>query len=138
MIKQAIAVNRPDPDDPVDVLTKVGGLDLAAMCGAYLGAAASRVPAVIDGFISAAAALCALRMCPEAGKAMLASHVSAEPAGQILMDALGLAAPVHARLRLGEGSGAVMLLPMLDMALALYHSGQSFERLGVEAYTPQN
>lgn len=138
VIKQAIAVNRPDPDDPVDVLTKVGGLDLAAMCGAYLGAAASRVPAVIDGFISAAAALCALRMCPEAGKAMLASHVSAEPAGQILMDALGLAAPVHARLRLGEGSGAVMLLPMLDMALALYHSGQSFERLGVEAYTPQN
>ena len=56
----------------------------------------------------------------------------------ILMDALGLAAPVHAHLRLGEGSGAVMLLPMLDMALALYHSGQSFERLGVEAYTPQN
>ena len=138
VIKQAIALNSPDPCDPADVLTKVGGLDLAAMCGAYLGAAASRVPAVIDGFISAAAALCALRMCPEAGKAMLASHVSAEPAGEILMDALGLTAPVHARLRLGEGSGAVMLLPMLDMALGLYHSGQSFERLGVEAYTPQN
>ena len=138
VIEQAIAVNRPDPGDPADVLAKVGGLDLAAMCGAYLGAAAYRIPAVVDGFISAAAALCALRMCPEAGKAMLASHVSAEPAGQILMDALGLEAPIRARLRLGEGSGAVMLLPMLDMALALYHSGQSFERLGVEAYTPQN
>ena len=97
VIKQAIALNSPDPDDPADVLTKVGGLDLAAMCGAYLGAAASRVPAVIDGFISAAAALCALRMCPEAGKAMLASHVSGEPAGQILMDALG-----HASARRGS------------------------------------
>ncbi len=138
VIEQAIAVNRPDPDNPVDVLAKVGGLDLAAMCGAYLGAAAYCVPAVIDGFISAAAALCALRMCPAAGKAMLASHVSAEPAGQILMDALGLEAPICARLCLGEGSGAVALLPLLDMALAVYHSGQSFKRLGIEAYTPQN
>jgi nicotinate-nucleotide--dimethylbenzimidazole phosphoribosyltransferase len=137
-IERAITVNRPDPGDAVDVLAKVGGLDLAAMCGACLGAASCRVPAVIDGFISAAAALCALRMCPTAIKAMLASHVSAEPADRLVMDALDLEAPVRARLRLGEGSGAVALLPLLDMALAVYHSGQSFARLGVEAYVPQN
>ena len=137
-IARAVSVNRPDPDDPVDVLAKLGGLDLAAMCGAYLGAAAAKTPAVIDGFISAAAALCALRLCPGAEKVLLASHVSAEPAGQRLLDALGLAAPIRAGLRLGEGSGAVLLLPMLDMALAVYHSGQSFGRLGIEAYVPQN
>ncbi len=136
-VAQAIAYNRPDPADPEEVLQTVGGLDLAAMCGAYIGAAAYRIPAVIDGFISAAAALCALRMCPAAGKAMLASHVSAEPAGRMLMNALGLEAPIHAGMRLGEGSGAVMMLPMLDLALSVYSSGQSFGRLGIEAYTPQ-
>ena len=137
-VEQALAVNRPDPRDPVDVLARVGGLDLAAMCGAYLGAAACGAPAVIDGFISAAAALCALRLCAAARKALFASHVSAEPAGRRLMEALGLQAPIHGGLRLGEGSGAVMLLPLLDMALSLYRSGQSFDSLGIEAYTPQN
>ena len=96
-----------------------------------------RIPAVIDGFISAAAALCALRLCPEAGKAMLASHVASEPAGELLLHALGLQAPIHAGMRLGEGAARWMLLPLLDMALTLYRSGQSFERLGIEAYIPQ-
>lgn len=137
-IRAALAVNRPDPHDPADVLTRVGGLDLAAMCGACLGAAACNTPAVVDGFISAAAALCALRLCPAAEKALFASHVSAEPAGRLLLDALGLPAPICGGMRLGEGGGAVMLLPMLDMALSLYRSGQSFDRLGIEAYTPQN
>ena len=86
----------------------------------------------------AVAALCALQLCPEAEKAMLASHVSAEKSGAEVLDSFGLSAPIRAGMRLGEGSGAVMLLPLLDMALALYRSGQSFERLGVEAYTPQN
>ena len=137
VIERALAQNSPDERDAVDVLTKVGGLDLAAMCGAYLGAAAANVPAVVDGFISAAAALCALRLSPGVKKALLASHVSSEPAGELLLHALGLRAPLHADMRLGEGSGAVMLLPLLDMALTLYRSGQSFERLGIEAYIPQ-
>jgi len=136
-ITRALELNRPDPNDPVDVMTKVGGLDLAAMCGAYLGAAACKCPAVIDGYISAAAALCALRLCPMAEKALLPSHSSGEQNGAELLKALGLQAPVHAEMRLGEGSGAVMLLPLLDMALSLYRSGQSFDRLGIEAYTPQ-
>ena len=137
-IARALQINKPDPKDVVDVLAKVGGLDLASMCGAYLGAAACNTPAVIDGFISAVAALCALQLCPEAEKAMLASHVSAEKSGAEVLDSFGLSAPIRAGMRLGEGSGAVMLLPLLDMALALYRSGQSFERLGIEAYIPQN
>ena len=136
-IARALELNRPDPNDPVDVMTKVGGLDLAAMCGAYLGAAACKSPTVIDGYISAAAALCALRLCPTAEKALLPSHSSGEQNGAGLLEALGLKAPIHAQMRLGEGSGAVMLLPLLDMALSLYRSGQSFDRLGIEAYTPQ-
>lgn len=137
-IRHALSVNRPNADDPVDVLTKVGGLDLSGMCGAFLGAAACGVGAVIDGMISAAAALCAFRLCPAAKKAMLASHVSAEPAGEALIRALELQAPIRAGLRLGEGSGAVALLPLLDMAMAVYKSGQTFERLGIEAYTRQD
>ena len=70
-------------------------------------------------------------------KAILLSHVSAEPAGEKLLEALGLEAPIRARLRLGEGSGAVLLLPLLDMAMELYNSGQDFECLGIEAYVPQ-
>ena len=137
-IERALRVNEPDPADPVDVLSKVGGLDLAAMCGAFLGAAACRRGAVIDGMISAAAALCAARICSTATAAMFASHVSAEPAGALLLRTLGLEAPISAGLRLGEGSGAVLLLPLLRMALLEYNSGQSFERLGIEAYVPQS
>ena len=136
-IHRAIDVNTPDPSDPVDVLMKVGGLDIAAMCGAFLGGAAYRVPVVVDGFISSVAALCALRMCPDAKKAMVASHVSAEPAGARVLEALGLQPLISAAMRLGEGSGAVAALPLLDMAFAVYHSGHTFENLGIDAYTPQ-
>ncbi len=137
-VRRALAVNRPEPSDVVDVLAKIGGLDLAAMCGAFLGAAVARLPVVVDGFICAVAALCAQRLCPGAEAAMLASHVSAEPAGALVLQAIGLEAPIRAGMRLGEGSGAVALLPLLDMALAVYNSGQTFDRLGIEAYVPQN
>ena len=137
-VRRAIAVNAPDADDPIDVLTRVGGLELAAMCGAFLGGAAYRVPVVMDGVISAAAALCAVRLCPGARGAILPSHESAEPAGRLLLDALDFKPLLTAELHLGEGSGAVAALPLLDMALSVYHSGQTFGRLGIEAYTPQN
>lgn len=137
-IESALRVNAPDQNDPIDVLQKVGGLDLAAMCGAFLGAAAVRLPVVIDGYICATAALCAARLCPESVHALLASHVSAEPAAKQVLRELGLDAPIAAGLRLGEGSGAVALLPLLDLALAVYNSGQTFDRLGIDAYTPQN
>ena len=135
-VASALACNTPDPTDPIDVLSKVGGLDLAALCGAFLGAASARVPAVIDGVISAAAALCAYRLCPRARAAMLASHVSSEPAAAVLLEALGLCAPISAGMHLGEGTGALMLMPLLDMAWEVYQNGQNFERLGIEAYQP--
>ena len=137
-IERALAHNGPDPRDPVDVIAKVGGLDIAGLCGVFLGGALYRVPVVIDGFISGAAALCAARLCPRAGFAMQASHVSAEPAGRMMLDALGLEPLISAGMRLGEGSGAVAALPLLDMALSVYQSGQTFSHIGMDAYTPQS
>ncbi len=137
-VERAAAVNRPDPADPVDVLCKVGGFDLAGLCGLFLGGALYRVPVVLDGFITCAAALCAVRLCPRAEYALIASHVSAEPAGRMLLDALGLKPMITAGMRLGEGGGAVAALPLLDMALAVYTSGNTFGRLGMDAYTPQS
>ena len=137
-VREALRRNRPDRKDPIDVLAKVGGLDLAAMCGAYLGAAACGMAAVTDGLISTVAALCAMRLCPAAEKALFASHLSSEPAAAAVLEATGLQAPVRAGLHLGEGSGAVMLLPLLNMALRVYRSGLDFARLGIDAYVPQN
>ena len=82
-------------------------------------------------------AVCAARLCPEAGKAMFASHVSAEPAGRLVLDALGKQPLIAAGMRLGEGTGAVCAIPMLDMALALYQDGTTFDGTGIQAYTPQ-
>ncbi len=137
VIEKAIAVNRPDPEDPLDVLSKLGGFDIAGMVGAFLGGAIYRVPIIIDGFISAVAALIAKRLCPNAVCAMFPSHVSAEPAGMMVLNALGLTPLINAAMRLGEGSGAVVLLPILDMALAVYNEMRTFEDTGIEAYTPQ-
>ncbi len=136
-IETAIAVNKPDPADPLDVLAKVGGFDIAGMCGIFLGGALYRVPVLMDGFISTVAALCALRLCPEAGKAVFASHVSAEPAGRLVLDAMGKKPLITAEMRLGEGTGAVAAIPLLDMALSLYSDGTTFDSTGIEAYQPQ-
>ena len=134
-IKRAIEINCPNPEDPLDVLCKVGGLDIAGIVGAFLGGAIYRVPVVIDGFISGAAALIALRLCPEARCAMFASHVSAEPAGQMMMEGLGFSPMIHAGMCLGEGTGAVSLFPLLDMGLAVYHEMSNFEEARIETYT---
>ena len=134
VLETALAVNRPDPKDPVDVLRKVGGFDLAGLCGICLGGAYYRIPVLLDGLITCAAALCAVRLCPEAQNALLASHVSAEPAARLLLEALGLEAPMAAGLRLGEGSGALAALKLLDAALSVYNSGHTFGHLGIEAY----
>ena len=136
-IRRAIGTNRPDPGDPVDVLRKVGGLDLAALCGECLGGAAARIPVLLDGSITNAAALCAVRLCPDVRDALIASHISQEPAAKVLLDALNLTPCISAGLRLGEGGGAVLALPLLDQALAVYRSGHTFGQLGIEAYTPQ-
>ncbi|MCR5136811.1 MAG: nicotinate-nucleotide--dimethylbenzimidazole phosphoribosyltransferase [Oscillospiraceae bacterium] len=134
VIRQALTRCTADRNDPIGLIAELGGLDIAGMCGAFIGAAACRVPVIMDGCISAAAALCAARLCPGVKTALLASHVSAEPAGRMILRELGLHAPIDAGLRLGEGSGALMLMPLLDMVIRVYQSGQSFERLGIDPY----
>lgn len=136
-IKRGIEVNQPDPNDALDVLAKLGGFDIAGMAGLFLGGALYRVPIMVDGFISALAALVAARLCPASTCAMLASHVSAEVAAKLVLDKLGLEPLIHARMRLGEGTGAVCALPLLDMALAVYSEMVSFDDIHIEAYTPQ-
>lgn len=135
-IERAIAVNRPDPADVLDVLAKVGGFDLAGLCGVFLGGALYQVPVLADGFISTVAALCAVRLCPKAEKAVLASHVSAEPAGHLILDALNRSPLITAGMRLGEGTGAVAAMPLLDMACAVYSESYTFEQGGIEHYVP--
>lgn len=133
-ILRGIAVNKPDPDDPLDVLAKVGGFDIAAMAGAFLGGALYRVPVVMDGLISSIAALCAARICPLVKDYLIASHVTAEPAGKYIMEELGLDPMIHGNLRLGEGTGAVALFPMLDLAESVYYNAATFDGIKVEAY----
>lgn len=133
-IKKAIEVNQPIPSDVLDVLSKVGGFDIAGMTGAFLGGALYGVPVIIDGFISGVAALCAIKLCPYVKDYLLPSHISAEPAGQLLMETLGLEPVIHANMRLGEGTGAVALLPLLDMAASVYNNAASFDDIHVEAY----
>jgi len=136
-IERALSVNQPDANDSVDVLAKVGGLEIAGMAGAFLGGVKHRVPVVIDGVISAVAALVAARICPEAKDFMLPSHMSREPAAIRIMDELELKPIIHADMALGEGTGAAVLLPLLDMALRVYHGPHTFDDLGMDAYTPQ-
>ncbi|MDO4796751.1 MAG: nicotinate-nucleotide--dimethylbenzimidazole phosphoribosyltransferase [Coriobacteriales bacterium] len=134
VVRRALAANEPDATDPLDVLAKVGGLDIAGMCGMFLGGAVHRVPVVVDGLISSVAALVAKRLRPECGVAMLGSHLSAEPAARAVMRELGIEPILHARMRLGEGTGAVCMVPLLDMALGLYDQGLSFADFGIESY----
>lgn len=133
-IRRGIAVNRPDASDPVDTVSKVGGLDIAGLMGVFLGGALYHVPVLIDGFISSVSALAAARLCPAALDFMLASHASNEPAGKMVLEALGLEPFLYARMCLGEGTGAVAVIPLLDMALAMYREMSSFSDINIDAY----
>ena len=116
VIRRALEGNDPDRNDPVDVLAKVGGFDLAAMCGAFLGAALERIPVVIDGFISVVAALCAARLAPDATACFFASHASHERGYRLALDQLGLEAYLALDMRLGEGSGCPLMFSVMDGA----------------------
>lgn len=134
VIKDAISKHQPDKDDVIDVLSKVGGLDIAGLTGVFLGGAINNIPIVIDGFISSVAALCAVRICPNAKEYMLPSHCSNEPGGQILLNALGFSPFITCGMFLGEGSGAVALFPLLDMALKIYSDMSTFDDIKMEQY----
>ena len=116
VIEKALAVNRPNAGDAVDVLAKVGGLEIAAMTGLFLGGAVHRIPVVMDGFISAAAALAAVRLCPACVNYILPSHVSIEIGHQVVLDELGLTPLFDLEMRLGEGTGAALAMSMYEAA----------------------
>lgn len=126
VISDAIALHKPDKNDVIDVLSKVGGFDLAAMCGAFLGAAASRRPVVIDGFISVVAALCAARLCPAVKDYLVPSHASYEIGYQKAMDELGLQPLFLLGMRLGEGSGCPLAFQILKAACCVINDMASF------------
>ena len=123
-----------DPNDPIELLSRLGGLDVAGMAGLFLGGHEYRVPVVIDGFISSVAALIAYLIDRSCKDAMIASHVSDEPAAGMVIDRLGLRAPINAGMKLGEGTGAVMMGPLLDMALSVYNSSLTFSKASVGKY----
>ena len=131
VIRTAIAVNRPNRDDVIDVLAKVGGFDLAAMCGAFLGAAASQRAVVIDGFISAVAALCAVRLCPLVRGYLIPSHASFEIGYRLAMEKLALRPLFDLGMRLGEGSGCPLAFQVLDAACAVMNNMASFDEAGI-------
>lgn len=133
-VRKAIETNSPDKNNPLDVLSKLGGFDIAGMTGLFLGGAVYRVPVIIDGVISAVSALLAYRINPESRNFMLCSHVSKEPAGKMILDETGLKPIINAELCLGEGTGGILLLPMLDGALSVYNSAHKFENLPMERY----
>ena len=135
-IETAVRVNRPDPGDVLDVLHKVGGLDIAGLAGVFLGGALCRTPVLVDGFISSVAALVAARLCPQCKDYMLGSHASEEPASQLVLAELNLRPFLYAGMRLGEGTGAVAVMPLLDMGLAVYREMTTFEDTNIEAYQP--
>lgn len=136
VIKRAIALNQPDREDPLDVLSKVGGLDIGGLAGVFLGGAMCRLPVVMDGFISAAAALLASRMEPGVLDYILPSHMSGEAGMKLILKELGKEPFLNCGMKLGEGTGAVALMPLLDMTLEVYRHMPDFDGIQIEAYQP--
>ena len=132
VIKDAIAINNPDKNDVVDVLAKVGGFDIAAMCGAFIGCAVTRRPVVIDGFISAVAALCAYKLCPNSVQYFVPSHASYEIGYRLAMDAMHLQPLFLLGMRLGEGSGCPLAFEILDAACAIINDMATFDQAGID------
>lgn len=130
-IKRGIALNRPNQDDAIEILSKVGGFEIGALLGVILACGAAKIPVVLDGFISYAAALLAQKLCPHCVDYMLASHKSAEPASAIALDKLGLQASLDMNMRLGEGSGAAIFFGIIDAANEVYTKVATFDNSGV-------
>ncbi len=134
VIEEAIKKHKPEKEDPLEVLSLVGGFDLGGMAGLFLGGALYRVPIVIDGFISAAAALLAKTFAPECTDYMISSHVSKEPGTGMVLNALSMEAALHCGMSLGEGTGAVCLFPLIDLAISVYRGMGTFQENSIEPY----
>jgi nicotinate-nucleotide--dimethylbenzimidazole phosphoribosyltransferase len=131
VVRRALEANSPDPADPVGVLAALGGYELAVLAGVSVGAAAASTVVLLDGFVTGAAALVAARIAPGAEQAMIASHLTPEPGHSRVLAALGLRPLLDLGLRLGEGSGAALALPLVQSALALLSEMTTFAEAGV-------
>jgi nicotinate-nucleotide--dimethylbenzimidazole phosphoribosyltransferase len=136
IIAKAIEINKADPNDPLDVLSKLGGFDIAGLVGCYIGAAARRVPILIDGFIAAVAALVAVRLRPKIKEYLIASHGSAEPGSKAILEAIGIEPLLNLGMRLGEGSGAAVAFHIVDAAFEAYNKMGTFEDARIKQYEP--
>jgi len=132
VIRQAIALHQPDKNDIIDVLAKVGGFDIAAMCGAFIGSAIAKKPVVIDGFISVVAALCAVRLCPNVRHYLVPSHASFEIGYKLAIEELQLQPMLLLGMRLGEGSGCPLAFEILNAACAIMNNMATFEQAGID------
>jgi nicotinate-nucleotide--dimethylbenzimidazole phosphoribosyltransferase len=131
VIESGIALNKPNPDDAIDVLAKVGGAEIAGIAGLILGAAANRVPVVIDGFISTAGALIAYGIEPKVSHYLFAAHESVEIGHRAMLDAMGLNPILDLNLRLGEGTGAALAMMLIEGGLKIYREMATFGEAGV-------
>jgi len=139
VIERALSINQPDPEDPIDVLAKVGGFEIGGLAGVILAGAAQRIPVVIDGFISGAAALIATSLSPQVKDYLIAAHVSAEAGHKFLLDYLGLKPLLNLNMRLGEGTGAALGIFLAEAAVRTLGQMATFAEAGVsEAEPPQS
>lgn len=136
VIKESIALNKPDKNDPLDVLSKVGGLDIAGLVGVYIGCAYYKKAVFVDGFISSVAALVATGLAPACKDYIFPSHCSNEPAGHMVLDAMDMQPYILCNMCLGEGTGAVMGFTICDYAMTAYHRLPSFEDTKFGTYEP--
>jgi len=134
VIKEGLLKRNCNAGDVIDVLSKVGGFDICAMCGFFLGAAAEKMAVVADGMISLTAALCAFCLNQNVKDYIIPSHIGSEKACSILCSKMGFEPVLHGKMHLGEGTGAVMLVPLLKMAFAVYNKMSLFEQIGLEQY----
>ena len=130
VVQQAVHLHHPDPDDALDVLSKVGSLDIAGMAGTYLACAARRVPVLTDGLISNVAALVAMRLAPEAVEYMIPSHISFEPGAKLLKEITGLEPMIDMNMRLGEGTGCALVFSIIEAALRMIEEMGTFAAIG--------
>lgn len=130
-IERALAVNRPDAADALDTLAKIGGFEIAGLAGVVLGAAARRIPVLLDGFITGAAALIAARLCPDVCGYLIAAHRSVEPGHQAILRDLGLRPLLDLEMRLGEGTGAALAMHLVEASLRIVHEMATFTAAGV-------
>ncbi|HEY5973432.1 MAG TPA: nicotinate-nucleotide--dimethylbenzimidazole phosphoribosyltransferase [Geobacteraceae bacterium] len=131
VIEQGLSINQPDPHDPIDLLAKVGGLEIAGIAGLVLGAAANRIPVVVDGFISTAGALIAAELHPQVRDYLFAAHQSVEIGHRFMLERLGTEPILDLKLRLGEGTGAALAMGLIEAGVKVLKEMATFEQAGV-------